>query len=606
MALKMYPSRTQALFRHLPNQTYNWQGGHGVFLGLDDVDADLMDMPRTWIKRPLLRLLRPFVTAPGTPATAVSALEMIERERFEIREPRRFRGEPFPNTYLCNKCRRFFTRAAPATTEATCPESACKGRAYRQSFVEFHRCGHLDGLTPPPCKNNCRAGMRLLNTDSRSFKDWEWECVRCRTRPSQGVYHWCSRCKQDSVAVMRADANQVYYSQYIKVINPPRQGDYSLLDAGNIYAAAVAQAMGAVPPGIEGLRRAVNEGGNEAALARARQQLIEDYGLAADDPQLETLLNRRRGVIEKQDDWTTAVERLGLEEEPLTDLGYQCVELAFAREAASLGFSDLVRNAPSVALRSLYAIEYPQIMQRYGLAEITLIREFPMAFVVAGYTRELRKPEEDRNKPPVAFQFFKGSGGNLAMYGQRTITEALLFRLDPARVVTWLVRSGVIPTPPPDDPQAWIFRMFQPVSGSFDSPEDRISAAILELVHSFAHRSLKAVSIRSGLAAESLAEYLFPQNLTFLVFADTRSEFILGGLEHVYRNYLAESLRQMDADRRCVFDPPCARQGGACAICMHLAESSCERFNRGLSRQYLFGGEREGIQWEGYWNPWTP
>jgi hypothetical protein len=606
MALTMYPSRTQALFRHLPGQTYNWQGGQGVYRGLADVDADLMDMPRTWIKRPLLRLLRPFVTAPGTPASSVSALEMIERERFDIREPRRFRGEPFPNTFLCSNCRRFFTGSSPATLEAPCPNPACKGRAYRQSFVEFHRCGHLSGLNAPLCKNNCRAGMRLLNTESRSFKDWEWECVRCKTRPSLGVYHWCPQCKKDSVAVMRADANQVYYSQYIKVINPPRQGDYALLEAKNIYDAAVAQAMGAVPPGLEGLRRAVNEGGNEAALDKTRQRLIEDFGFAADDPQIDMLLKKRQGIIEQQDDWTTAVTALGLAEEPLADLGYQCVELTFARAAASLGFTDLARDAPSIALRSLYVTEYPQIMQRYGLAEITLIREFPMAFVVAGYTRELRKPEEDLNKPPVDFQFFKGANARFAMYGQRTTTEALLFRLDPARVVAWLVRSGIIPAPAPTDPQGWIFKTFQPVPGYFEPPADRITQAILELVHSFAHRALKAVSIRSGLAAESLAEYLFPQNLTFLVFADTRSEFILGGLEHVYRNYLAESLRQMDADRRCVFDPPCTKQGGACAICMHLAETSCERFNRGLSRQYLFGGEREGVQWEGYWNPWMP
>src|SRR6185437_9784596 len=109
--------------------------------------------------------------------------------------------------------------------------------------------------------------------------------------------------------------------------------------------------------------------------------------------------------------------------------------------------------------------------------------------------------------------------------------------------------------------------VMEPITSVFDPPADRITHSVLGLIHSVAHRVLKAVAIRSGLAAESLAEYLLPHNLAFAIYANTGGEFVLGGLEHVYRNYLADGLEEVDADRRCVFDPPCNRNNGACAQC---------------------------------------
>src|SRR5690606_9733956 len=161
---------------------------------------------------------------------------------------------------------------------------------------------------------------------------------------------------------------------------------------------------------------------------------------------------------------------------------------------------------------------------------------------------------------------------------------------------------GVVDDPGDVDPQAWLFTVMTPIRNIFELPADRITAAVLGLVHSVAHRVLKAVAVRSGLSSESLSEYLLPHNLAFIIYADTRSEFVLGGLDHVFRNHFADSLEQMDADRRCVFDPPCREHTGACAFCMYLSETSCERFNSALSRWYLFGGGNTGITWRGYWN----
>ena len=56
--------------------------------------------------------------------------------------------------------------------------------------------------------------------------------------------------------------------------------------------------------------------------------------------------------------------------------------------------------------------------------------------------------------------------------------------------------------------------------------------------HSWFQQTLNGRPVLGGFVVrhvDSLAEYLFPSNGAFLIYANTRSEFILGGLEHVFR-----------------------------------------------------------------------
>jgi hypothetical protein len=203
------------------------------------------------------------------------------------------------------------------------------------------------------------------------------------------------------------------------------------------------------------------------------------------------------------------------------------------------------------------------------------------------------------------------------MYGTRGETEGLLVRIDPLEAIRWLADSGIVPAPDAataDEARRWLLGVCEPVIDVFNPPDHRITAAVLGLVHSMAHRFMKALAARCGLNAESLAEYLFPSAAAFLIYANTRSEFVLGGVEHVFRFDLGDALAELDADPRCVFDPPCRRSfGGACAACLHTSEVACERFNTVLDRNLLFGtlppingasasapGE---VIWRGFWTP---
>jgi hypothetical protein len=397
------------------------------------------------------------------------------------------------------------------------------------------------------------------------------------------------------VRVLRPDASSVFYSQYVKVVNPPGEGEMHVLDGPGIYEAAVAQGLGLLPPGMEGLRRGVNDSDTGASAELARKRLMDDFGLSEEEA--EELLTRKAQRTAGEEDWAGAVAVLGLDEDSLADIGEECVELSLSLAAFPLTFADLLATSPSEDVAELYRRDYPEMLSQLGLTEVTMLREFPLAYVVVGYTREQRDPG-----PGVAFNFFPPTSGMFPMYGQRVVTEGLLFRLDPRRVVDWLVDSGIVSSPPSGiDPTAWLYQLLRPIDSVFDAPSDRITAAVLGVVHSMSHRVIGALGDRAGLRRESLSEHLLPYNLSFIVYADTRSDFVLGGLEHVYRNYLSECLSGLPDAVRCVFDPPCQLGSGACAVCMYLSENSCERFNSALSRHFLFGGTHDGIAWTPYW-----
>jgi hypothetical protein len=115
---------------------------------------------------------------------------------------------------------------------------------------------------------------------------------------------------------------------------------------------------------------------------------------------------------------------------------------------------------------------------------------------------------------------------------------------------------------------------------------------LLSLVHSYAHRSIRRLASFAGIERDGLAEYLLPHHLAFVVYAASRGDFVLGGLQAVFETSLQRFLADLvDGESRCALDPGCRSGGGACMACLHLGEPSCRWFNRFLDRSELFGAQ---------------
>lgn len=544
---------------------------------------------------------------PNSRSSNVGSSNSLKRRIFALRA--------FP-TPLCKRCG-LFKSVRTGQAAPTCSIDTGHGRMDQFSFVEVHQCGHLKELVQPRCDNNCRAPMKLFNTRELKTANWYWSCSRCRTRVNRPISNFCSTCsdRQSRVQVLRIPQTTAYYPHQITVLNPPNRETYTALANEYVHSAAVAQAIGVLPTGMAGLATAGGSGNDYVAeVERMRATL----GWSEDNPFYLGALEDARQRAGSMPAWREAVDELGLTPETIEILGEECLQLSLVQDAKALSVDGLMADARGNALEPLYET-YRTEFARYGLEDITLLRQLPVAYIVAGYSRvspRARISNRQGREVVARFKFFPpGNDGKFRMYGVRTETEGLLFRIDPLQIVRWLVDSRIIDDPgvtSADQARRWIFSVTEPIIDNFVPPENRISKAILGLTHSFAHRAMKALAARCGLDVDSLAEYLFPSNCAFLVYANTRSEFILGGLEHVYRYDLLDALAELDAESRCVFDPPCRRHfGGACAACLHVSEVACQRFNTVLDRNLMFGSlpliqdgqaDTEAVIWRPFWN----
>ncbi|QKW33297.1 hypothetical protein HUT06_04015 [Actinomadura sp. NAK00032] len=302
-------------------------------------------------------------------------------------------------------------------------------------------------------------------------------------------------------------------------------------------------------------------------LAEQLAATVKEAGHLADEDDLGHLADAAGPVIE-------AAER-------------DAVDIALATSESRIRVPDLITSNISHEARRLFEREYPESVHRAGFSSVDLVDRFPVLKAVYGFTRGGLNPGEAR------LSRFHGKGNSYRVYADLQKAEALMFQLDPIRVYDWLVYRGHR-LPAADGERATRTaiasadipnRFTEPVPGRRSLGED-----LLNLTHSYAHRAIRQLAVFAGVDREGLGEYLVPRHCTFFVFAATRGDFVLGGLQAVFENDLDKFLNTLvSAESRCALDPACGRNGGACHACMHLGEPTCNHFNRFLDRRYLFG-----------------
>lgn len=159
------------------------------------------------------------------------------------------------------------------------------------------------------------------------------------------------------------------------------------------------------------------------------------------------------------------------------------------------------------------------------------------------------------------------------------------------RVYQHLVARGHA-LPDVDGPRAARIALLERMDLPYPTQEQYqpLGGALLQLVHSYAHRTIRRLASFAGIERDGLAEYLLPHHLSFVVYAASRGDFVLGGLQAVYETSLHRFLADLvEGESRCALDPGCRSGGGACMACLHLGEPSCRWFNRFLDRSELFG-----------------
>ncbi|MGC5325186.1 hypothetical protein [Brevibacillus sp. SYSU BS000544] len=243
-------------------------------------------------------------------------------------------------------------------------------------------------------------------------------------------------------------------------------------------------------------------------------------------------------------------------------------------------------------------------LNSYGLDNVMLLERFPVISMAIGYTRK----SFDRNKSVLNpfKQKIKGKDKTVIPV-LKNENEAILFRLDPTRVLAWLQVNDFIDNKlfvPKSKAEShsylysqFIFSEVREEDISRLSPKDYLnnkktlaSIMVFRLLHTYLHVFLQSGKTLIGLDVDSLSEYLFPSALSGAIYVSKLQGGGMGALIAVFDNDLSKWLKcSYDKAHTCLFDPVCREHHGACHACQYL-KFSCRHFNHGLSRNLLTGG----------------
>ena len=123
-----------------------------------------------------------------------------------------------------------------------------------------------------------------------------------------------------------------------------------------------------------------------------------------------------------------------------------------------------------------------------------------------------------------------------------------------------------------------------------ESSETIVTKYVFALLHSMSHSFIRTAGEISGLAGNSLTEIVIAETASIFVYAQTAQAVPLGALSGMAENNYYQFLNKVfDETRNCVFDPICTdRDDTSCSACMIIPEISCNHFNNGLGRKYLY------------------
>lgn len=528
---------------------------------------------------------------------------------YAIGVPMRVHFAPYPGIFQCQRCRRVYRlrdlKPSGNREPRRCVAQGCGGSLTQFPFVQAHNCGRLDEpyTNKIPCRRHGYGAIYF--DDTGRVATARWRCRACGGAEIARLRQTPCRCGHSEHATSPGAQYMRVYSVTDPAVFRPWVVPFVNFNPGEIIDTNMPEARTAIVGRMWGIidtpvkayltemKAATDgEGPEVEALVRELEAVVPDHPKVRDWRAKQHASQVGQKKIEQvaqitgtTDPSALAISRRMTEHiailDTLNSSTVSAVEKRFRR-------SGDIQAAERIRAGGEYAT------QHLGFKMVRSLQDFPVGLCALGYTRVSKSPEDSVLNP------FPQIDGRTPLYTVTTTTEALYFQLDPMRVVEWLAHNRIITgAVPEDDVHAWgwIYRHCSGLRQVPQQPEynEPTSVAVRTLLHSISHVLLRNIEW-SGYAAQSLGEYLLPDGLACVLYANRYTDTKVGGLLTLFEQELhgwLEASRQSGAD--CVFDPFCTEVGGACVGCLHR-EYNCPSFNRELSRAVLYGGPicREG------------
>ncbi len=554
---------SQILFGFLPDQTVDLSGR--VWRVRRWVQPIHLEVDRETVRSELLRAIKPWTQAGRDGRLAEDLFRGLPIHVLQVNEHRGAEVEQFPRVFRCRTCSRLERH-----DDRVC---RCGSKSWVQwHFVSYHDCGYLG----PPRFLRCQTHdqVKVVLSGTASARDLRFECPVCDRLLHKGFFPGakCDNCEAGTSLRLRHDvhrAAQVYSPKTLTLVNPPDRVTAAVLRDPTAAAHKLDWVLKGLPsdevvgPSIETVVAGLVAAGMSEASARHQAEKMAADGAL--------------GPAASGQSVDLVPERLGRAQQA-------ALRMWLAVSGGRRTVTDLAEGAPSHQRRT-FEQTYPRSIALVGLEAVELLDDFPVLTCRYGYTRGPSTPGE------ATLRRYRTRDGAIAVHGQLARTEGLFFRLDPLLVLDWLrVRGRTIATTSDRTEARVRILELAEVPEAFDDPADDAGTDVLTLLHSLSHRLVRRVASLAGIDRDAVAEYLIPEHLGFVLYAATRGDFVLGGMQALFENDLHLALNDVAlGESRCPLDPGCRDHGRACVACLHLGEPSCRHFNRFLDRDVLFG-----------------
>jgi hypothetical protein len=557
-------SSSQILFSLLPEQTVDLKGRIWKVEKWQDPFSLPVDL--TSVRKRLLSAVDPWRRNSQDNGASNDLHANHSLEVVTLNKERGVKVVAWPNNWICRQCRRMGT-----SNRTKCK---CGSNQWGQfHFVAYHGCGHIAEPWIPRCATHNEVEIRTPR--SSNVKDLIFACPVCKAEVRRGLgFAKCPGCQQPGLNHNVHRAASVYTPHTFTMVNPARPEQLREIHAQGGSARCLDWVMDGMPGDKPSDQLATRETFIEGLLAQGLDRFVAEA--AAD------------AAAAGGHKFTGGNDRTPLKLGPalLEAARDEAMDLALAVHEGRRAATNLPDEPVGPELKTLYKDEYLPALSRAGLEQLDLVDRFPVLRGVFGYSRGGGVAGEKR------LVMFRGRAGSFRVYGDANETEAYLLRLDPVRVTRFLHARGLMDAPvlDPEVARRTVLELVNVPERGADVPTETAGSAVLTLLHSYTHRMVRQLAVMAGIDREALAEYLVPRHLAAFVYAGTRGDFVLGGLQAVFETDLHLLLdRQVHGESRCPLDPGCARGGAACLACLHLGEPSCTYYNRFLDRSSLFG-----------------
>lgn len=615
----MHRGLQQALYKYLPENWVDFTQSGGSVTYAVHVDnwnsVQLMGINNKRLLRVINQQINEYKTQNGE-GSVVGFPSVINEEFVDVLTPKvsdniaAIQTSVKPWVFVCNKCgnvKQYYSYDEFKRKEFD--RCKCGEHLTQLRMIRVCKCGYADGVFVPKCKTPGHGTTYM----KRKGSGLDFVCQKCGQRAS--LPHYCPECKQE-IKIKPALDSSNYIPFSLSLIDLLDKQKDVFLDSekdGRGEQVVIAQYLSLI---TQDSYKSIIKNGKvtqadefESAL-QAEAESLRAAGL--DEATINIVIDAKRRTnpgnqifeaLSKVSNGITSVSSEGLKLIAEEILEYD--ELIDAKITLTLEKAEEDAELVNDGIRP----DYRSICEQLGFSNAQLCSAVPIVFSSYGYTRLERCGEG------VKLHGFPQEMAKRNVYATRLETEGVLFELDRAKVLNWLLENGFIcqndmPTDMSDEGiKMWFLDrihpdLIMPFSEIDGNGNGAITKYVYTLLHSISHALINEASEICGLDKSSLSEYILPNIPAVFIYCSNSQGFNMGALYSAFQTQLDKWLkRAFERVKKCIFDPVCINKEKACAGCLYLNEVSCRHFNKDLDRSYLCGyfDNQEQKKLKGYW-----